>query len=106
MDVKQSSEGASREIFLKRMLLTPTRVLIASGGNEPVSDSGGLGHSVFTDTFLKALKNPFDTRFTAEELMTRHIKESVAGRSSQTPVYKAILNSGHDGGDFVFMKVK
>lgn len=106
VEPSQSPEEGTREIYLKRMRLKPSRVLIASGGNEPVSDSGGQGHSIFTDILLKALKNPFDKRFTAEELMTRHLKESVAGRSAQTPEYKAISNSGHDGGDFVFSKVK
>jgi len=105
LDIRQTPEEIKRA-FLKRMRLNTTRVLIASGGNEPVSDSGGMGHSIFTDTFLKALKNPFERIFTAEQLMTHHIKESVAGRSSQTPVYSALSNSGHDGGDFVFSKLK
>jgi len=105
VEPRQSPEEGTREIYLKRMTLKPSRVLIASGGNEPVSDSGGLGHSIFTDIFLKALKDPFDKRFTAEELMTRHLKESVAGRSAQTPEYKAIRDSGHDSGDFVFNKL-
>lgn len=100
------SGSGSRKNYLKKLMEKPARVLIASGGNEPVSDSGGSNHSIFADVFIKALKNPFDTRFTAEELMTRHIKESVAGRSEQTPEYKVIRNSGHDGGDFVFVKIK
>ena len=99
-------QGITRVNYLRKMTLKPSRVLIASGGNEPVSDSGGAGHSVFTDILLKALQNPFELRFTAEELMTRHLKEPVAGRSSQTPEYKVIGNSGHDSGDFVFSKIR
>jgi len=83
-----------------------SRVLIASGGNEPVSDSGVPGHSIFAAVLLKALKNPFSRSFTAEELMIRHIKESVGGQSEQTPEYRIIKNSGHEGGDFVFIKEK
>jgi hypothetical protein len=100
------SGSGNRENYLKKLTEKPARILIASGGNEPVSDSGGSGHSVFADVFIKALKNPFDNRFTAEELLTRQIKESVAGRSDQTPEYKVIRNSGHDGGDFVFVRRK
>jgi len=96
--------SGTRESYLKKMMEKPARILIASGGNEPVSDSGGSGHSIFADVFIKALKNPFESRFTAEEIMTRQIKESVAGRSDQTPEYKIIRNSGHDGGDFVFVR--
>jgi carboxyl-terminal processing protease len=96
----------TRETYLRKLMDKQARVLIASGGNEPVSDSGGTGHSIFADVFIKTLRNPFDIIFTAEELLTRQIKESVAGRSEQTPEYKVIRNSGHDGGDFVFEKVK
>ena len=105
-DPRLSSPGGTRDLYLQRLMDKPSRILIASGGNEPVSDSGGSGHSIFADVLLKALRNPFDRRFTAEELMARQIKEPVAGRSSQTPEYKVIRNSGHDGGDFVFEKIR
>lgn len=105
-DPRLSSQGGTRENFLHKLMEKPSRILIASGGNEPVNDSGGSGHSIFADVFLRALQKPFERRFTAEELMTRQIKEAVAGRSSQTPEYKIIRNSGHDGGDFVFEKIK
>ena len=91
-----------REEFLKKMRAKPSRTLMASGGNEPVSDSGGSGHSAFADTFLKALREVDKTTFTAEELFHSFIKERVAGKSEQTPEYNTIKNSGHDGGDFVF----
>ncbi|GFO55403.1 hypothetical protein GMSM_24100 [Geomonas sp. Red276] len=101
-----AAEGGNREGYLKRLMSHRSRILIASGGNEPVSDSGATGHSIFADIFLKALRNPFERRFTAEELMTRHLKEAVAGQSAQTPEYKVIRDSGHDSGDFVFSKLR
>lgn len=96
----------SRESYLQKLKSKPSRVLIASGGNEPVDDSGGRGHSVFADVFIRSLKNPIDQQFTAEELVIRQIKESVAGRAEQTPEYRVIRNSGHDGGDFVFVRYR
>jgi hypothetical protein len=42
--------------------------------------------------------------FTAEELFHTSIKFSVAGQTAQTPVYSIIRNSGHEGGEFVFIK--
>lgn len=96
----------TRERYLNKLFEKPSRVLIASGGNEPVTDAGGKGHSIFSDVLITALKEPFQEVFTAEELMTRHLKESVAGRTEQTPEYKIIRNSGHDGGDFIFVKRK
>ncbi len=94
----------TRSSYLKKVGEKSSRVLIASGGNEPVIDSGGKGHSVFADALITALSRPFDKVFTAEELMARHLKESVAGRAEQLPEYKVIRNSGHEGGDFVFVK--
>lgn len=97
----------TREKYLQKVLEKSSRVLIASGGNEPVIDAGGRGgHSVFADSFLNAMSKPFDKVFTAEELMSRHLKESVSGRAEQLPEYKVIRNSGHEGGDFVFRKIR
>lgn len=96
--------NTTRENYLNKLFEKPSRVLIASGGNEPVSDGGAQGHSLFASVFINALQNPFDRIFTAEELMARQLKESVAGRTEQTPEYRVIRNSGHDGGDFLFVK--
>ena len=103
LDVSLRGRG-TRESYLQKMMEKNSRVLIASGGNEPVSDSGGKGHSIFARVFIESLRNPHEPVFTAEELLTRQIKELVAGRADQTPEYKVIRNSGHDGGDFVFIK--
>lgn len=100
------SNGSLRINYLNKLMDKPARVLIASGGNEPVSDGIPGRHSIFAETFIRALINPFDSVFTAEELLTRHLKESVAGRARQTPEYSVIRNSGHDGGDFIFVKKK
>ncbi len=98
--------NSTRENYLNKLFKKPARVLIASGGNEPVTDAGGAGHSIFSDVLITSLNDTHDSVFTAEELMTRHVKESVAGRTAQTPEYSVIRNSGHDGGDFIFRKIK
>jgi len=90
--------------YLGKMFEKASRTLIASGGNEPVSDGGGSGHSIFAQAFIEALKNPGLQAFTAEQLFRDHIKERVAGSSSQVPEYKVIQDSGHAGGDFVFIR--
>jgi hypothetical protein len=81
-----------------------SRTLLASGGNEPVSDIGGKGHSVFAKALLEGLAGIDHRAFTAEELYYQYIKEMVAGSSEQTPEYNIIRNSGHEGGDFVFKR--
>ncbi len=102
-DVKLETKQ-KREYFLQKMLGKPSRTLMASGGNEPVADGGEDGHSIFAYTFLRALTHMDQVAFTAEELFYRFVKQSVAGNAEQTPEYSIIRNSGHDGGDFVFVK--
>lgn len=96
--------GEKSTLYLEKMLERPSRTLLASGGNEPVSDSGGKGHSVFAASLIHGLKTRTDSVFTAENLFYENIKETVSGRSSQVPQYSIIRNSGHGGGDFVFRK--
>ena len=90
--------------YLSKMQAKRSRTLLASGGNEPVSDIGGQGHSVFAKALLRGLAGIDYKEFTAEELYYQYIKEMVAGSSEQTPEYNIIRNSGHEGGDFVFKK--
>ena len=96
----------SRDEFITKMLERPSRTLMASGGNEPVTDSGGGGHSIFASAFLKALREMDKGAFTAEELFHGRVKSIVAGKSEQVPEYNDIRNSGHEGGDFVFQTAK
>ena len=75
---------------------------IGGGGPEPVKDDGGDGNSPFAPAFLKVLSNNTDfidgTRLFAE---TRH---PVILHAKQTPEYSDVRDSGHDGGDFLFVR--
>jgi len=95
---------SNRQRYLEKMLNTRSRLLIASGGNEPVSDAGGGEHSIFAKYFLQGLQTMNESAFTAEELFGEYIEGPVQGGSSQTPNFQAIRKSGHEGGDFVFQK--
>ena len=83
-----------------------SRVLIASGGTEPVLDGGGGGHSIFMRKLLDALENPIRPIFSARELHVRRLKPSVSGNVKQVPQYDWLRESGHDAGDFVFVHVQ
>ncbi len=104
--VAKLDSGQARDRYLERMKTKRSRTLLASGGNEPVSDSGGQGHSVFAAALLDGLQDMEKGIFTAEELFYVHIKERVAGNADQVPEYNIIRNSGHDGGDFIFRKTE
>ena len=96
----------SRIRYLEKMIKIPSRTLLASGGNEPVADGGGQGHSIFAQMFIDGLLNTEESVFTAEEFYIHQIKENVSGNAEQTPEYHRIKNSGHTGGDFVFSKIE
>ena len=104
--VTDLSSSQARDRYLKKMQNKTSRTLLASGGNEPVSDIGGKGHSVFAAALLQGLNQMEKNTFSAEELFYDHIKERVAGNADQTPEYNIIRNSGHDGGDFIFKRIK
>ena len=104
--VTDLSTADERARYLKKMQAKISRTLLASGGNEPVSDTGGKGHSIFAGALLMGLEKIKQPVFTAEELYYQYIREMVAGSSDQTPEYNVIRNSGHQGGDFVFRKIR
>ena len=91
-----------RERYLKKMGEGMSRTLMASGGNEPVADGGGGEHSIFAATLLRGLDEMEQEVFAAEEIFFQFVRESVAGKSDQTPEYNPLRNSGHENGDFVF----
>ncbi len=95
-----------REQFLQRMAAGHSRTLMASGGDEPVADNGGGGHSVFAAALLRGLQQMDKGQFTAAELFNNYVVEAVAGRAEQTPLYNPLRNSGHESGDFIFIKLK
>jgi Caspase domain len=97
-------EPIARDRFLQKMLVGKSRTLMASGGNEPVSDGGGDGHSVFARALLTGLSQTERSSFTASELFRDFVQERVAGGANQTPEYNPLRNSGHESGDFVFIR--
>ncbi len=91
--------------YFVRMASKRARSVIASGGLEPVSDSGGKGgHSVFATAFIEAL-NTNQNIIDGTELFTQ-IRRPVIINSDQTPEYADIRKAGHEGGDFLFVRIK
>ena len=108
-DVRLATVYGDREKYLEKMIQTKSRHVMSSGGNEPVADSDAPGHfsshSVFANVLLQDLSQFPTKEFTAEQLFIQ-IKEQVGGRSKQIPQYNSIRDSAHDGGDFVFVRVR
>jgi uncharacterized caspase-like protein len=91
--------------YMERLATRRARVVLTSGGLEPVMDSGGAGqHSVFAAAFLQVLEeNPGVLE--GHELFSR-LRRPVALNSDQVPEYADIRKAGHDGGDFLFVRTR
>lgn len=88
--------------YVARMAEKRTRVVLSSGGLEPVSDAGGGKHSVFAKQFLEALRSNEDILDGTQ--LFEHVRRSVVLNADQTPQYSDIRRAGHEGGDFLFVR--
>ena len=91
--------------YITRTAKKRSRTVLASGGLEPVVDSGGGKHSVFAKAFLDALNDNTDILDGTRLFMT--VREQVLLNARQTPQYQNIRFAGHEvGGDFLFVRRK
>jgi uncharacterized protein len=92
--------------YVKYKLPKRSRLLLASGGDNPVLDAGGQGDSVFARAFLDVLTANTGI-LSAPSLFTQvHDRvKAAAARShfSEEPELKAIKTAGHELGDFFFV---
>jgi len=91
--------------YYEKLASQKSRTALTSGGLEPVDDGGGVGHSVFSSSLLRALKGN-DKPILEAELLHTEIKRAVVLNSSggQQPLYSDVRNTGHENGDFLFIR--
>lgn len=93
--------------YIRYKLPKRSRLLLSSGGDQPVLDNQGQGHSVFARAFLDALEQSKGI-ITGPELFLK-IKNQVSTKAAsvgfdQTPEFKPIKGAGHEVGDFFFVR--
>ncbi len=76
---------------------------LTSGNLTPVTDRGFKRHSIFAYQFLKALKYNEQPYLTPREIYQK-IGPIVRNNSEQMPISKPIINTGDEGGEFIFIK--
>ncbi|MGE5492008.1 MAG: caspase family protein [Actinomycetota bacterium] len=88
------SEGArlARDEILRRRAV----LVLSSGGEEPVSDEGRDGHSIFAWSLIKTLGESRDNTTGFE--VYRRVKSIVTEEYPQEPQYGAAVAAGHMGG--------
>lgn len=76
-------------------------LVLTSGGEEPVSDEGKEGHSIFAWTLIKTLDTLSGT--TPGYEVWRTVRGGVSKEYEQEPQYGAVVSAGHaEGGEYLF----
>jgi hypothetical protein len=92
--------------YVKFKLPKRTRLLLASGGDQPVLDTGGQGASVFARAFLDVLSansGILSTPSLFAQVQERVKTGAARNHFSQVPEFKAMKAAGHELGDFFFI---
>lgn len=87
---------ASKDVLRRRSV-----TVLSSGGEEPVSDEGKDGHSIFAWHFLRSLDGLEGTTVGFE--VFKVVKHGVSKDYPQQPQYGAVISAGHEaGGEYLF----
>jgi hypothetical protein len=107
---RRIDSNQSNGSLVRRLSKAKTRVAITSGGLEPVADRIGFSeNSVFASSFISALKNNSSTIPSGDlfKLVRQRVIPITVGEGlEQTPEFGQLWASGHEGGDFVFSRVR
>jgi hypothetical protein len=99
-------EGQYGDDYIRYKLPKRSRLLLSSGGDEPLLDASGNENSVFARALLETLEEN-DQVLTAPELFlrlrTRIQPSGAASDETREPDLKAIKAAGHEVGDFFFV---
>lgn len=107
--IQSGRSEAERVNWLKAMSKMRSRVVLTSGGLQPVLDGGGGNHSVFARSFIEVLNvnaDVIEARRVYQELSARVLNDALRYRIEQVPQYAAMQFAGHESGDFLFVRAR
>jgi len=91
---------------LVKLAKLPSRTVLTSGGEQPVLDAGGGGHSIFARVFMQVLRDN-DGVMEGSSLygaLFDQVRQSAAKyKVNQEPRYSQIVDAGHLNGEFLFI---
>lgn len=94
--IKGGGQVVPEEVMRRRSVL-----VLTSGDEEPVSDEGKEGHSIFAWNLVRALEAAGG--LTPGYEVWQNVHRGVTKEYPQSPQYGAVLSAGHaDGGEFLF----
>jgi len=95
--------GDTTPSSIQRMTKKRARMVITSGGIEPVADKEfGGKHSPFASVFIELLKSNLGVMDGTR--MFSKMRHPVMIKAKQTPQISDVRRAGHDGGDFMFVR--
>jgi uncharacterized caspase-like protein len=98
---KEQKVTYSGAIKLESVLMRRSVLALSSGGDEPVSDEGKEGHSIFAWNLIRTLQATVGV--TPGYEIYRRVHGEVIKGSSQKPQYGAVVSAGHAaGGEYFF----
>jgi hypothetical protein len=99
-------DGKYSKDYIKYKASKRSRLLLTSGGDQPILDGVGGSNSVFTRAFVDVLQSNNEI-LTGPQLFMEVRKRVVAAAKAvnfeQNPEYKTIKGAGHEVGDFFFV---
>ena len=98
---EEKLSAATKDVERERILNKRSVLAMSAGGEEPVSDEGKEGHSIFAWALINAL-NTSGSSAPGVQLF-QGVKKEVTKDYEQEPQYGAVLSAGHmDGGEYLF----
>jgi hypothetical protein len=97
--------------WYKKVAKLRTRMVMSSGGEEPVNDGGGGKHSVFAQALIqvlgenKAMVDGYNLYLRVSKLTKQRTQEQNLD-IRQSPQYAPIKFAGHEAGEFLFQRAK
>ncbi len=90
-----------RDLPPEQILQQRSVLVLSSGADEPVSDEGKEGHSIFAWNLIKTLQSAGG--LTPGAQVWSKVSKGVTTEYPQQPQYGAVVSAGHtEGGDFLF----
>jgi len=90
--------------YLERIARLRARIVLSSGGLEPVADGGGGKHSAFARHFIDELAA--NEGVIDSTTLYARIRRPVMLAADQAPELADIRKAGHEGGDFLFIRTQ
>lgn len=102
---KEQKVTQGRELKAEEVLKQRSVLVFSSGADEPVSDEGKEGHSIFAWNLIKTLQA--SGSLTPGAQIWNVVSKDVSKEYPQQPQYGAVVSAGHvEGGDFLFQAPK